>query len=134
MIVFCYGDDTTRRLSALLADCDGLDGRVDGVVDNLRACRAKFDPATFVFPDIGQPLQCTGTKTSTCLSPAQINAIKKINERPRNSLGERIKAPAGAAVREHADNAAFEYAYDGGFMTPTGIPAAKKSARRPRRP
>jgi hypothetical protein len=34
-------------------------------------------------------------------------------------------APAGAAVREHADNAAFGYAYDGGFMAPTGIPAGK---------
>lgn len=111
--------------SALLAACDGLDGRIDGVVDNLRACRAKFNPATFVFPDTGQPLQCAGTKTSTCLSPAQIDAVKKINEGPRSSLGEPIKAPAGAAVREHADNAAFGYAYDGGFMTPTGIPAGK---------
>jgi hypothetical protein len=53
--------------SALLAACDGLDGRVDGVIDNLRARQAKFDPATFVFQDTGQPLQCTGTKTSACL-------------------------------------------------------------------
>jgi dipeptidyl aminopeptidase/acylaminoacyl peptidase len=30
--------------SALLAACDGLDGRVDGVIDNLRACQAKFLP------------------------------------------------------------------------------------------
>jgi hypothetical protein len=111
--------------NALLAACDGLDGRVDGVVDNLRACRAKFDPATFVFPDTGQPLQCTGTKTSACLSPAQINAVKRINEGPRSSLGERIKAPAGAAVSDHADNAALGYAYDGGFMAPTGLPVGK---------
>jgi Tannase and feruloyl esterase len=111
--------------SALLAACDGLDGRVDGVIDNLRACQAEFDPATFVFQDTGQPLQCTGTKTSACLSPAQINAVKKINDGPRNSLGERIRAPAGTAVREHADNTALGYAYDGGFMAPTGIPAGK---------
>jgi Tannase and feruloyl esterase len=101
--------------SALLAACDGLDGRVDGVVDNLRACRAKFDPATFVFPDTRQPLQCAGTKTATCLSPAQINVVKTINEGPRNLLGERTKAPTGAAVPEHADNAAFASTYDGGL-------------------
>jgi feruloyl esterase len=49
--------------------------------------------------------------------------LQKIHEGPRNSLGERIKAPAGAAVREHADNTASGYPYDGGFMAPTGIPA-----------
>ena len=95
------------------------------MVDNLRACQAKFDPATFVFPDTGQPLQCTAAKTSTCLSPAQINAVKIIHQGPRNSIGERIKAPAGAAVRDFADNTVFGYAYDGGFMAPTGIPAGK---------
>jgi hypothetical protein len=111
--------------SALLAACDGLDGRVDGVIDNLRACQARFDPATFVFQDTAQPLQCTAAKTSTCLSPAQINAVKIIHQGPRNSVGEQIKAPAGAAVRDFADNTAFGYAYDGGFMAPTGIPAGK---------
>jgi feruloyl esterase len=111
--------------SALLAACDGLDGRVDGVIDNLRACQARFDPATFAFQDTGQPLQCTAAKTSTCLSPAQINAVKIIHQGPRNSIGDRIKAPAGAAVRDVADNTAFGYAYDGGFMAPTGIPAGK---------
>ena len=111
--------------SALLAACDGLDGRVDGVIDNLRACHAKFDPATFMFKDNGQPLQCTGAKTSACLSPAQVNAVKMIHQGPRNSLGERIKAPAGATVRDVADNTAFGYAYDGGFMAPAGIPAGK---------
>jgi feruloyl esterase len=110
--------------SALLGACDGLDGRVDGVIDNLRACQAKFDPATFVFPD-GKPLQCTGTKTPACLSPAQINAVKMIHQGPRNSLGEPIKAPAGAEARDYADNTAFGYAYDGGFMEPAGIPSRK---------
>jgi hypothetical protein len=111
--------------SAILAACDRLDGLADGVVDNLPACWAKFDPATFVFPDSGQPLQCTGAKTATCLSPAQINAVKKINQGPRNSLGQPIKAPAAVAARDHADNTVVGYAYDGGFMAPTGIPARK---------
>jgi len=113
---------------ALLAACDRLDGTADGVVDNLRACEAKFDPATFVFPDSGQPLQCKGAKNATCLSPAQIDAAKRINRGPRDSLGQAIKAPAGAVAREPADNTAFGYAYDGGFMAPAGIPSRKIGA------
>jgi hypothetical protein len=111
--------------SAILAACDRLDGVDDGVVDNLPACWAKFDPAAFVFPDSGQPLQCTGAKAATCLSPAQIDAVKKINRGPRNALGQPIKAPAAMAARDHADNTVFGYAYDGGFMAATGIPSRK---------
>jgi pimeloyl-ACP methyl ester carboxylesterase len=111
--------------NAILAACDRLDGVDDGVVDNLPACWAKFDPATFVFPDSGQPLQCTGGKTASCLSPAQIDAVKKINQGPRNALGQPIKAPAATAVRAHADTTVFGYAYDGGFMAATGIPSRK---------
>ena len=111
--------------SAILAACDRLDGTADGVVDNLPACWAKFDPATFVFPQTGQPLQCTGAKTATCLSAAQINAVKKINQGPRNSLGQPIKAPASTAVRDHADNTVFGYPYDGGFMARDRHPVAE---------
>jgi hypothetical protein len=117
--------DQKLLTSAILAACDRLDGVDDGVVDNLPACWAKFDPAAFVFPDSGQPLQCTGAKTATCLSPAQIDAVKKTNQGPRNALGQPIKAPAATAVREHADNTVFGYAYDGGFMAATGIPSRK---------
>src|SRR5712671_7158711 len=108
--------------SAILAACDRLDGAADGVVDNLPACSARFDPATFVFPDTGQPLQCTGAKTATCLSPAQVDAVKKINQGPRNALGQAIKAPAATVVREPADNTIWGYGYDGGFMSTVGIP------------
>ena len=62
---------------------------------------------------------------ATCLSPAQINAIKKINRGPRNSLGVPIKGPASAAVREPIEAPVFGYVYDGGFMEPTGIPSRK---------
>jgi hypothetical protein len=41
--------DQNLFTSAILAVCDKLDGTVDGVVDNLPACWAKFDPAIFVF-------------------------------------------------------------------------------------
>ena len=117
--------DQNLVTSAILAACDGLDGSVDGVVDNLGACWAKFDPATFVFPETGQPLQCTGAKMATCLSAAQIDAVKKINRGPRNSLGQPIKAPASMAARDHADNTVVGYPYDGGFMAATGIPSRK---------
>ena len=111
--------------SALLAACDHLDGVVDGVIDNPSACDGTFDPANFVFPNNGQPLQCVGAKTATCLSPAQIDAIKKIKEGPRNSLGHAIRSPAGGVLKDHADNTVRGYAYDGGYMTPAGIPARK---------
>jgi pimeloyl-ACP methyl ester carboxylesterase len=111
--------------SAILQACDGLDGTVDGVIDNLPACRAKFDPATYVFTDTKQPLQCTGPKLSTCLSPGQVSAVKQINQGPRTSSGETIEAPAGAVAHDHADNTVLGYAYDGGYMSPAGIPARK---------
>jgi pimeloyl-ACP methyl ester carboxylesterase len=117
--------DQNLLSSAILTACDRLDGTADGVIDDLPACWAKFDPATFVFPDSGQPLQCTGAKTATCLTPAQINAVKKINQGPRNALGQALRAPAGAAAREHADNTILGYPYDGGFMSPAGIPSRK---------
>jgi pimeloyl-ACP methyl ester carboxylesterase len=111
--------------SALLAACDHLDGVVDGVIDNPSACEATFDPATFVLPGNRQPLQCVGAKTATCLSPAQVDAIKKIREGPRDSLGNTIKSPAGGVVKDHADNTVRGFAYDGGYMTPSGIPPRK---------
>jgi feruloyl esterase len=106
--------------NAILAACDGLDGLVDGVIDNLAACT--FDPATFVFPSSGpygaigpgQPLQCAGAKIPTCLSPAQVTAVKKIAEGPRTSDGRRITSPDGTLLSG--------YPFDGGFMQPSGIP------------
>jgi tannase/feruloyl esterase len=118
-------EDQKLFTSALLAACDALDGTVDGVVDDAPACWAKFDPATFAFPETGQPLQCTGAKTATCLSPAQITAVKRINQGPRNSIGQAIRAPAGARAHAPANANVFGYPYDGGFMAPAGIPSRK---------
>jgi hypothetical protein len=113
--------------TALLQACDALDGVADGVIDNLPACRATFDPATATYTSGGTvyPLQCTGAKNSTCLSPAQIRAVKHINQGPRTDLGETIQAPAGAEAPDHVDNTAVGYPYDGGYMTTVGIPARK---------
>jgi hypothetical protein len=70
-------------------------------------------------------LQCTGAKSASCLSPAQITAIKRINSGPRNAMGQPIKAPAGEAVPMGANATMVGYPWDGGFMAPTGIPARK---------
>ncbi len=112
--------DQNLFTNAILAACDHLDGLVDGIIDNAAAC--KFDPATFIFPSSGvygsiapgMPLQCTGAKTPTCLTPAQVTATKKIAQGPRTSNGDRIVSPDGTPLSG--------YPFDGGFMQPSGIP------------
>ena len=109
-----YSDaDRDLFTRAILEACDGLDGLKDGVIDNHAACR--FDPAKFRFAATGEPLQCKGAKTDECLSPAQVKAIKKMEDGPRTSWGEAIVAPNGWPVTG--------YPYDGGWMEPSGIPA-----------
>lgn len=102
--------------TALLQACDALDGVADGVIDNLPACLAPFDPATATYTSGGTvyPLQCPGAKNSTCLSPAQICAVKNIHRGPRTDLGQTVKAAAGAQAPDYVDNTALGYAYDGG--------------------
>ena len=112
--------DQNLFTNAILAACDALDGLVDGVIDNRAACH--FDPATFIFPSSGpygsiapgQRLQCTGAKTATCLTPAQVTAAKKIAQGPRTSGGEQIVSPDKTLLSG--------YPFDGGFMQPSGIP------------
>lgn len=113
--------------NAILQACDALDGVADGVIDNLPACQASFDPATATYVSGGNTfsLQCTGAKNATCLLPTQIQAVKAINQGPRTSTGQTVAAPAGAVAEDHAANIAQGYAYDGGFMTPNGIPTRK---------
>jgi Tannase and feruloyl esterase len=113
--------------TALLQACDALDGVADGVLDNLPACNAKFDPATATYRSGGATyrLQCIGAKDATCLSPAQINAVKKIVRGPRDSKWHVIAAPAGGVAKDHVTNIAQGYAWDGGWMTTVGIPTRK---------
>ena len=112
--------DQNLFTNAILAACDANDGLVDGVIDDLPSC--KFNPATFVFPSSGpygsiapgQPLQCTGAKTATCLTAAQVSALNKIMDGPRTARGRRITSPDGTLLSG--------YPFDGGFMQPSGIP------------
>jgi feruloyl esterase len=67
---------------AVLRACDGLDGLVDGVIDDPRACH--FDPGTLQCPADGA--------ASGCLSAAQVDALRLIYSPPRNSTGEPLYA------------------------------------------
>ena len=74
--------NVAKRLAlfnAAMQACDGLDGVTDGLVSNQNACNASFDPATATLN--GVPLRCAGGADTgdTCLSDAQITAVKAIN-------------------------------------------------------
>lgn len=125
--------------TALLQACDALDGVVDGVVDDVPSCAAKFDPATATYTDYAgalgpantsYPLQCPGAKNATCLSPAQIQAAQQTHRGPRSN-GKLVLAPAGAVAPDHVSNVVQGYAYDGGWMTTVGIPSRKIGSSSP---
>ena len=66
-------------LDASLAACDTLDGVADGVISNVRACNASFNPRTAVLN--GAPLRCAGGTDAgdSCLSDAQITGFEVTN-------------------------------------------------------
>lgn len=76
-----YPSLAQRKLlrQAALAQCDGLDGVADGVISNVTACNAQFDPATAQVG--GQPLRCAsgGNEGDGCLSDAMIAALNAYN-------------------------------------------------------
>ena len=62
-----------------VAACDPLDGVTDGLISNVKACNASFNPATASLN--GVALRCPGGADTgdTCLSDAQIAAFNVIN-------------------------------------------------------
>jgi len=64
---------------AVLKKCDALDGVKDGVLENPLQCN--FDPAD---------LQCDDGEAPSCLTAAEVGALRKIYGGPRLSNGERI--------------------------------------------
>lgn len=71
---------------AALARCDMDDGLKDGIIGNPTAC--KFDPGDLV---------CRAGQHSGCLSRAQADAVRKVYDGPRNSMGEKLYV-SGAAI------------------------------------
>ena len=65
----------------VVARCDALDQLVDGMVGDLKRCQAVFKPAE---------LQCSGAKTDSCLSAAQVQALVRSFAGPRNSQGKAL--------------------------------------------
>ena len=61
--------------------CDAADGAVDGLVAHTKACR--FDPVV---------LQCSGAKTASCISAAQVGALKDVFGGPKNTAGQALYA------------------------------------------
>ncbi len=76
-----YPSSAKRMLvyAAAMQACDALDGAVDELISHPEACNRSFDPATAFYN--GYPLRCAGgfELGDSCLSDAQINALKTIN-------------------------------------------------------
>ena len=61
---------------AVLDACDGIDGLVDGIIEDPRKCH--FDPAV---------LQCSGTPGPDCLTADEVKVVRRLYERPHDSKG-----------------------------------------------
>lgn len=73
--------DLTLVATAILDACDALDGLSDGIVDDHAACTSAL-----VHPRL-DAIQCAGAKTPTCLSAAQVVALKRIYAAPHTADG-----------------------------------------------
>ena len=76
--------------AAILAACDALDGLVDGIIDNFHACTNKRVFASFANYTCGTGTHGNTPHGGTCLTAAQVGALKKIYAGPVNSKGERL--------------------------------------------
>lgn len=91
--------------AAALAACDGVDGLVDGQIDDPRACA--FDPGT---------IQCPGqTDQASCLTPAQVEVARKAYGGPVDAKGRHLY-PGGEPIGS-------ELAWAGWFVTAPGAPS-----------
>jgi feruloyl esterase len=79
-------EDLDLAAQAVLGGCDELDGLKDGIIANFPACT----------PAVAGPkldaIACKGPKRGTCLSPAQVSALKKAMSGARDSKGELLYA------------------------------------------
>ncbi|MBT2327031.1 tannase/feruloyl esterase family alpha/beta hydrolase [Variovorax paradoxus] len=73
---------TERNLVSrkILDKCDALDGAVDGMVHDSKACQSAF----VLDRDV---LTCSGARDGSCLSAAQKTAVRNVFNGPRDSAG-----------------------------------------------
>ena len=71
--------------TAILSACDDLDGLVDGLVQDIEACRVAFSLADDV-------PTCAGGRDGSCLTPEQKSAIDAMYRGPVNSEGDALYA------------------------------------------
>ena len=67
--------------AAVLARCDGLDGVVDGVLDDPRACQ--FDPASLVCK--------AGQAATKCLTSAESMVVRRLHDGATDANGQRLE-------------------------------------------
>lgn len=67
---------------AVLAQCDGIDGLEDGLIDDPRQCN--IDVASLV------PACAAGTDNDVCLTPDQAAAVQRVYDGPRDSGGRQL--------------------------------------------
>ena len=93
--------------AAVLKECDGKDGLVDGMINDFRACR--FDPAVLTW---------RAAKTPGCLTGPQVTALKALMAGPHDSQGRTLYAtfPYDAGI---ADPAFYRMHFG---TSPDGVP------------
>lgn len=74
--------DLERVNRAVVAKCDSNDGVRDGLIGDPREC--PFDPGE---------LQCTAARTPECLTPVQVDTVRRIYAGPVDSRGRALAAP-----------------------------------------
>lgn len=95
--------------AAVLSQCDGLDGVVDGLVQNPAVC--PFNPAS---------LECPSGQTTNCLTADQVTALNQIYRGPVDTTGKQLNP--GFSVTDPASSAADDAAWNTyiiGCNTPT---------------
>lgn len=65
--------------SHVLAQCDRIDGKLDGILDDPRKCKVDLEPIT-----------CKLGVSGNCLSPGQAKAAREIYAGPRDDAGRRV--------------------------------------------
>jgi pimeloyl-ACP methyl ester carboxylesterase len=107
---------------AILDACDAQDGATDGMVQDFEACtNAQVHPRL-------DALACSGAKDASCLSSAQIDAVKKMKDGPKAASGRALYAawPWDPGLWEPTTSAlpTWSFGTGGGTAGTTLVPGA----------